>query len=325
MKANVKAASDRELVLSRTFSAPRALVWRAMTDPAHVAHWWGPNGFTTTTEEMDFRVGGAWKHIMHGPDGTDYPNYSVFREIAEQERIVYTHHGDGRNGAGPSADFWATWTFEALDQNSTRVTTCMRFNSPAELELVIREYGADEGAKQMLARLADHLSHMHVFTMSRLLNASRELVWRAWTNEDQLKLWFGPTGCTIPTCKLDLRPGGIFHYCMKTPDGSEMWGKWTFREIDPPHRLVLINSFSDVDGGITRHPLSATWPLETLSTMTLTEQEGKTLLTLEWEPYNATAEEIATFDGARDGMKQGWNGTFMQLEAYLAAARIAGS
>jgi hypothetical protein len=72
---------DREIFLSREFNAARELVWEAMTNPKHVVHWWGPRGFTTTIEQMDFRVGGIWKHVMHGPDGVNYPNEKVFKEI----------------------------------------------------------------------------------------------------------------------------------------------------------------------------------------------------------------------------------------------------
>ena len=158
------------------------------------------------------------------------------------------------------------------------------------------------------------------FVVTRLLAAPRALVWQAWTEVGHLQRWFGPKGCTIPACTLDLKPGGVFHYGLRTPDGQEMWGKWTFREIAPPENLVLISSFSDAQGGVTRHPLSASWPLEMFSTMTLTEEEGKTRLTLRWSPHGANETERRTFDAAQEGMNQGWNGTLDQLESYLAAA-----
>ena len=85
--------SDREIVISRVFDAPRERVFEAMTDPKQVVKWWGPNGFTTTIHEMDVRPGGVWRHTMHGPDGTDYPNKSVFLEVVKPERIVYKHSG----------------------------------------------------------------------------------------------------------------------------------------------------------------------------------------------------------------------------------------
>ena len=96
-----------------------------------------------------------------------------------------------------------------------------------------------------------------------------------------------------------------------------MWGRWVFREITPPERLVLIQSFSDAEGGITRHPMAPVWPLETLATTMLSEYDGKTLLTLTWQPFNATDEEIATFNASHDSMNGGWEGTFRQFETYL--------
>jgi len=100
-----------------------------------------------------------------------------------------------------------------------------------------------------------------------------------------------------------------------------MWGKFVYREIEAPRRIVLVNSFSDEKGGITRHPMSATWPLQLLTTTTLTEQGGKTTVTVEWSPLDATDAERHTFDGAHDSMKQGWGGTFEQLAEYLAKAQ----
>jgi uncharacterized protein YndB with AHSA1/START domain len=132
--------------------------------------------------------------------------------------------------------------------------------------------------------------------------------------------WFGPKGVKITVADLDLRPGGKFHYGMELPDGKAMWGRFLYREIVPEERIVLVNSFSDEAGGITRHPFSATWPLELLATTTFTEHDGKTTLTLKWEPLNPTPEERQTFDSGHASMRQGWSGTFDQLAECLATA-----
>ncbi len=150
--------AGREIVISRVFDAPRELVWEAMTNPRHVVHWWGPRGFSTTTEQMDVRPGGVWKHVMHGPDGANYPNKSIFREVVKPERIVYSH-GGGRE-QGPGASFTATWTFEEVAAGQTKLTGRMLFSSPAERDLVVREFGAIEGGKQTLERLAEYLPKM---------------------------------------------------------------------------------------------------------------------------------------------------------------------
>ena len=144
----------REIVMSRTVRAPRAKVWAAMTDPTQVVHWWGPTGFTTQIEEMDVRVGGQWKHTMVGPDGTRYPNRSVFREVVPNERIVYTHGGGKEHSQG--AHFTATWTFDEVPEG-TRVTIRMVFDSADERNFVVREYGAIDGGYQTLNRLDSYL------------------------------------------------------------------------------------------------------------------------------------------------------------------------
>ncbi len=307
-----------EIVHNRVYQAPRELVWRAMTDPEFVVDWWGPRGFTTTITKMEVRTGGRWEHVMRGPDGTNYPNKRVFNEVMPLERIVYTH--GGRREGGPGVNFTATWTFEEIAPGQTRLTGRMVFATKEARDLVVREFGAIEGAKQTFERLGEQLSGMlsPPFTLSREFAAPRELVWKVWTDPEHLRRWFGPKGFTMPTCAMEFRPGGVFHYGMKSPDGHEMWGKWTFLEIAPPEKLVLINSFSDANGGVTRHPMSATWPLETLSATTFTERDGKTTLTLRWLPHNATEVERQTFDTSHAGMTQGWSGTMAQLETYLA-------
>jgi len=150
--------ADREIFITREFSAPRELVWEAMTNPKHVVNWWGPRGFTTTIEEMDVRPGGVWKHIMRGPDGTNYPNKSIFKEIVKPERIVYSH--GGRREGGPGVSFVATWTFETVEAGRTRLTLRQIFPSAAERDFIVKEFGAIEGGKQTLERLGEYLPKM---------------------------------------------------------------------------------------------------------------------------------------------------------------------
>lgn len=118
---------------------------------------------------------------------------------------------------------------------------------------------------------------------------------------------------------MDLRVGGTFLYSMRAADGSEMWGKWVFREINEPDSMTVLVSFSDKDAGITRHPMAPTWPRQNLSTMTMEEKGGKTTVTVRWSAYDATKEEQDTFDAGHDSMKGGFTGTFDQLDAYIAS------
>lgn len=159
------------------------------------------------------------------------------------------------------------------------------------------------------------------FVIERVLDAPRDLVWKVFTERDHLMQWWGPKGFKVIAGKLDLKPGGIFLYGMEAPDGSEMWGKWVFREIVKPERLVFVSSFSDKDAGVTRHPMAPTWPIQMLGTMTLTEQGSKTLLVNRAVGLNPTDEERATFEAGFESMKQGWGGTWDKLVAYLASLR----
>ena len=145
--------SDRELVFTRVFDAPRELVFDAWTHRNHIEQWWGPNGFTTTTSEMDVRPGGTWRYVMHGPDGTDYPNIIKYREVVRPERLHYWHGDDGTEAP---VSFLVTVTFDDED-DKTRVTMRMLFDSKEKKDEVEQSYGAIEGAHQTLGRLEELL------------------------------------------------------------------------------------------------------------------------------------------------------------------------
>jgi uncharacterized protein YndB with AHSA1/START domain len=144
----------RAIVGTREFDAPRALVFSAWTDPKHLAQWWGPHGFTTTTFSFDFRPGGVWRFVMHGPDGRDYQNRITFEEVVPPERIVYRHGGGDEI---EPVQFRTTVILEDLG-GRTRITWRHEFPSVAERNRVIKEYGADKGLEQCMARLADFVA-----------------------------------------------------------------------------------------------------------------------------------------------------------------------
>jgi uncharacterized protein YndB with AHSA1/START domain len=146
----------RSIITTRVFDAPRELVFEAWTDLQHLAQWWGPNSFTTTTRAIDVRPGGIWRFVMHGPDGVDYENQITYDEIVKPERLVYRHGGD--EDVEP-VRFHVTVTFEDLG-GKTKLTMRAVFPSAAERDRVIAKYGADKGAVQHLARLAEHLATM---------------------------------------------------------------------------------------------------------------------------------------------------------------------
>ena len=156
------------------------------------------------------------------------------------------------------------------------------------------------------------------FTTIRLLNASKPLVWEAWTQAHRLAAWWGPKGVRMRVVALDLRPGGTFHYALATPDGRELFGKFTYLEISQPDRLVFVSSFSDAEGNCVRAPFSQQWPLEVRNVMTLTEDGARTTLTLRADPIRAAEAERHLFSSFHASMAQGFAGTFDQLDAHLA-------
>jgi uncharacterized protein YndB with AHSA1/START domain len=157
-ESSVDLARDpRSIIGMRIFDAPRDLVFAAFSDPKHLAEWWGPNGFTTTTYSFDLRPGGKWRFVMHGPDGRDYQNLVTYDEIVPPERLIY-HHGGG-DDVEP-VQFTQTLTFEDLGNGKTRLIWHGKFSSAEERARVIKEYGADKGLEQTMARLADYLATM---------------------------------------------------------------------------------------------------------------------------------------------------------------------
>jgi uncharacterized protein YndB with AHSA1/START domain len=144
----------RAMVGTREYDAPRALVFSVFTDPKHLAQWWGPNGFTTTTLSFDMRPGGVWRFVMHGPDGRDYQNRITFEEVVPPQRIVYRHGGE------PDVEpvqMRQTIMFEDIG-GRTRITWRLEFPTAAERDRVIKQYGADKGVVETMARLANYVA-----------------------------------------------------------------------------------------------------------------------------------------------------------------------
>ena len=150
---NPSTTADREIVLSRLLDAPRELVFAAWTDPKQVVQWWGSRGFTTTNHEMSVTPGGVWRFVMHGPDGRDYKNKIIFTEVVKPERLVYSHAGEEEH---EDVRFHVTVTFQAQGRK-TLLTMRSLFATARERDEVVTKYGAIEGGKQTLERLAEHV------------------------------------------------------------------------------------------------------------------------------------------------------------------------
>ena len=152
--AGVEPEVDREIVIQRLLDAPRELVFEVFTSADHLARWWGPTGFSVTTYAFDFRVGGVWRFVMHGPDGRDYQNRLVFDVIDRPARLL-ARHGGGEDLEAVHHELRISLDDEG---GKTRLTWRLVFPSIAQRDHVVREYGAVEGGQQTIQRLADYVA-----------------------------------------------------------------------------------------------------------------------------------------------------------------------
>lgn len=307
-----EAIEARSIIFVRTFDAPRALVFSAFSSPVHLGQWWGPNGFTTTTSAFEFRPGGIWHFVMHSPDGRDYQNRIVFDEIVQPERIVFRHGGSGADVG--SVQFTVTVTF-VEEGGKTRLTWRNVFPSIAERDRLVREFGAEEGLKQTVGRLAEHLERIAAVTkgvpdlvITRVFDAPRELVFSLWIDPKHLAEWWGPRGFTNPVCEADARTGGTLRIHMRGPDGRTHRMTGIFDEVVPSERLVFTNIVPDENDQT----------LFQIRNTVLFENAGcKTRLTLR-------ATVLMQTDAAAPylaGMNEGWSQTLDRLAERVAAVR----
>jgi uncharacterized protein YndB with AHSA1/START domain len=151
MEKEKSNTADREIRISRLLDAPVELVWKVWTDPGHIKNWWGPDGFTNTISKMDVTPGGEWNLVMHGPDGTDYKNKSLFSEVVPFRKLVYRHIS--------APLFTAIIRFEE-EGNKTRMEWQMIFESREEFIRTVKTFKADEGMKQNVEKLSGYLTKL---------------------------------------------------------------------------------------------------------------------------------------------------------------------
>ncbi len=313
-----RRSDSKELRITRLYDAPVSAVWDAWTDPAQVAQWWGPRGFTLTTHSKDLRVGGTWVYTMHGPDGTDYPNRTVYHEVEPHRRLVYDH---GASEGRPPL-FRVTVTFTEV-RGKTRMDMTMALPTPeaaAETAAFVKKAGGNATWDRLAEHLAETLAGKQRFVFNRVFAAPIDVVYRMWTDPEHLARWIPPTGTTMKFLRADLRVGGSTHACITDGGKVTMYSRAEYLELTPPHRIVYTQQFVDERGAVSRHPLAPTWPETMLTVVTLTEEDDdQTRVTVTWEPYGAATDaEVATFLQARGGMTMGWTGSFDKLEALLA-------
>lgn len=303
--------------ITRTYESPVKMVWDAWTDPTQVAQWWGPRGFTLTTHSKDLKPGGHWHYTMHGPDGVDYPNRTVYFEVEKYRKLVYDH---GATKDQPPL-FRVTVLFSELN-NKTKMEMTMRCAS-VEAANEIKKFIKQAGGEATWDRLAEHLakesSGKEPFVINRSFQAPLSTMFEMWTDPNHFLKWLPPTGFTMAFLKAEIKPGGSAFYVMTDGGTTKMYGRTHYLEIEKPHRLVYTQQFCDENGNVSRHPHAPNWPETMLTAVELTEEgPHQTRVTVTWEAYgHCTMEELDVFRKAKGGMTQGWTGSFDKLEALF--------
>lgn len=265
-----------EIVTTRTFDAPRALVFEAWTRPEHVDRWWGPDGFETVTEHMDVHPGGEWRYTMRHPRYGTYPNRVVYREVVPPERLVLDHDSGSGDEADPHAFRLVVW----FEERSGQTVVTMRHVFPsAEKRAQAKRFGAVEGARQTLEHLAAWVAKRArarveivvdpdspAVVVRRTFDAPVHRVFVACTTPEHVARWWGPRALRLVVCEIDLRPGGHWRYVARAEDGTEYGFGGEYLEVVFGERVVSTWRFDGAEG-------------EAIETVTFEQEDGRTVLT----------------------------------------------
>ncbi len=309
---------SNELHLTREYDAPVKTVWDAWNDIEQVKQWWGPRGFTLTSHSKDLRPGGIWHYTMHGPDGTDWPNKTLYHEVVQYKKLVYDHGGNDKQ----KPLFRVTVLF--TEKNGKTILDMTMTLESAEKAKEIATFIKQAGGNSTWDRLAEYIEKQSTgkekFVINRSFNVSIEKMYEMWSDPKHFANWMGPKGSTMEFKRTDVREGGSSFYKMIFGPMT-MYGLCNYIKFKKPDQIIYTQQFCDENEKIARHPMAPTWP-ETMLTIVDFAAEGsdQTRVTVTWEPFNnPTAQEIETFINGRAGMTGGWTGSFDQLEEYLAS------
>ena len=310
-------AKANELRLIRVYDAPAKLIWTVWTEDQHVVNWWGPRGFTLTTKSKDVRPGGKWIYTMHGPDGVDYPNMTTYHEVVPYQKLVYDH---GATETTPPL-FRVTVTFEE-HLGKTVMDMTMTLETP-EAAREIKKHIKRAGGNATWDRLAEYLEHessgKDPFVINRSFEAPIAQVFDMWTKPEHFSKWLPPVGFTMEYFQSEIKPGSTTFYMMTNGDTIDHYGKMNYKEINPVHRLVYTQCFTDEKGNLSKPPFEMNWPDMIIATVTFAEEgPNETRVTVIWEVLGEASDfERKIFHDAKPGMTMGWSGSFDKLDELL--------
>lgn len=316
----VTRSNPNEILIERIYDAPVSAVWAAWTEPDQVAQWWGPRGFTITSHAKDLRPGGIWHYTMHGPDGTDYVNKTLYHEVVIGSKLVYDHGGNDER----APLFRVTALFTEQPDGKTHLSMCMALptqEAAAETRRFVKQAGGNATWDRLGEYLEKQVQQRDVFMIHRSFDAPIDRMFALWTEPKHFSQWLPPTGFTMEFLRADIRAGGTTFFRMSNGADVTMYGRAHYLELRQPDRLVYTQQFCDEHEQLSRHPHAPLWPATMLTTVTFTaEGPTQTRVSVHWQPQgDTTAAEVAAFIKERGGMTQGWTGSFDKLDALLEA------
>lgn len=308
--------NSKQLEITRIFDAPVKYVWEAWTDIDQVSKWWGPRGFSITTQSKDLRPGGKWIYTMHGPDGVDYPNITTYFAVEKYSRLEYDH-GANEN---QKALFRVNVLFSETDGKTTMKMT-MTFESH-EAAVEIGRFIKQASGNSTWDRLGEYIDHSYnkkeVFLLNRVFSAPIQKVFEMFIDPEQIVKWQPPTGFFMKILEGDIKKGKNLFYEMGNGDVS-FYGRSSYEEITPPYFISFHQEFCSKDGTNAKHPGASVWPARWLTSVTFADEgDGVTRLTLKSQIVDThTSEELEAFISERGGMTIGWTGSLDRLEDLL--------
>ena len=328
-QTDIKAPAGRqEIIVTRTYKAPRELVYKIVTDPKLIPQWWGPKILTTTVEKMEVRPGGQWRFVQRDPQGNIFAFHGVYHEAKSPELLVSTMEWEGMPGH-------VLLDIERFDEHDglTICTSRSIFETVKDRDGMLQQ-GMESGTKETTDRINELLTKTEMqggmketmthhegdgrsLKITRVFDAPCEKVWQHWTDPNEYMCWVGPKDYSTPYAKLDLRVGGKYLSSMRGPDGKDIWSTGIYKEIIEPNRLVMTDSFADEHGNIvpaSYYGMGSDFPMEMEVEVTLEDIGGKTRMTLEHcgLPEGEVIEQTT----------QGWNESFDKLAECLGCSVI---
>ena len=267
------------------------MVWDAWTEPEQVAKWWGPRGFTLTTHSKELSAGGVWHYTMHGPDGVDYPNKTLYHEVEYCKKLVYDHGGyDDRPPL-----FRVTVEFSEVD-GKTRMemtATCPTAEEAAQMRKFIKAAGGNSTWDRLAEYLNEREKGRNCFVVNESFQAPVETLFAMWTDPDHFSKWLPPVGFDMQFLREELREGGSCFFRMSNDANVAFYGQLEYREITKPHRIVYVQRFCDENEKPASHPGLPVFPEALLITVDFAaECEQTSRITVTTEPFgDSNAEE----------------------------------